>query len=779
MASTYSPSLRLELIGDGDQSGTWGQTTNNNLGYLIEQAISGVISIAMLDANYTLSNFNGVVDEARNQVLVFTGALTATRNVIAPLVEKTYVIKNSTSGGQSIQIIGSSGLGITVPNGVTTSVYCDGTNFYTTNNGVVGNLSVTGNLTVSGSATLGTPLAVSSGGTGLSTVTANYIPYGNGTSALQTSSQFQYNGGYLLVGSSAALGGATNPVVAMTGTANGYIQSYIYNSQNNSASSADFAAYPSNGSDASGWIDMGITALAYSDATFPITQGNEGYLLMSAPSGSGTSGNLVYATDSTGTTNYHQWYVGGFTVAKSAWKMQLTGSGLTVAGTSTATSFSGAGTGLTGTASSLSIGGNAATATTATSATTVTTTIASGATGTTQTAGDNSTKIATTAYVNSAVSTATGSLGTMSTQNANAVAITGGTISGLSSLGVSGTATATTFSGAGTSLTGTAAGLSIGGTAAGLSATLAVASGGTGVTTSTGSGNVVLSTSPTLVTPALGTPSSGNLANCTFPTLNQNTTGTAANITASSNSTLTTLSSLSLPGSQVTGTVPAATNATNAAGLTGTPNITVGTVSASTIGGTTITASTQFSGPGTGLTGTAAGLSIGGNAAGLSSTLAVGSGGTGATSLTANNVILGNGTSAVQTVAPGTSGNLLTSNGTTWTSAAPAGMAKAYGFVNLSSGTAVVYNTLNVSSVTLTATGKYTITWTTAFADANYIVVTGQNKPDSGDDINTSSSTGTTGGSRNQTTTQAFITTGFASGGPANTCQSCFVVYHP
>ena len=76
--------------------------------------------------------------------------------------------------------------------------------------------------------------------------------------------------------------------------------------------------------------------------------------------------------------------------------------------------------------------------------------------------GTNTTQIATTAFV----AAATGTLGTMSTQNANNVAITGGTISGLSSLGVSGTATATTFSGAGTSLTGTAASLSIGGSAA-------------------------------------------------------------------------------------------------------------------------------------------------------------------------------------------------------------------------------------------------------------------------------------------------------------------------
>lgn len=106
------------------------------------------------------------------------------------------------------------------------------------------------------------------------------------------------------------------------------------------------------------------------------------------------------------------------------------------------------------------------------------------------------------------------------------------------------------------------------GTAAGLSATLAVTSGGTGVTTSTGSGSVVLSTSPTLVTPILGTPTSGNLANCTFPALNQNTTGTAAN---------------------VTGIVAVANGGTNAsaAGITAFNNITGYTASGAT--GTTST----------------------------------------------------------------------------------------------------------------------------------------------------------------------------------------------
>lgn len=64
------------------------------------------------------------------------------------------------------------------------------------------------------------------------------------------------------------------------------------------------------------------------------------------------------------------------------------------------------------------------------------------------------------------------------------------------------------------------------------------------------------------------------------PTWNQNTSGTAANITASSNSSLVTLSALSLPGSQVTGTVPAATTATTAGNITASSNSTITTLTA-------------------------------------------------------------------------------------------------------------------------------------------------------------------------------------------------------
>ena len=95
MSSTYSTTLRLELIGNGDQSGTWGDTTNLNLGTLLQDAITGVQAITMSDANYTLTAYNGLPDEARNAVLVASGTNTAIRSIIAPSVEKTYLVKNS------------------------------------------------------------------------------------------------------------------------------------------------------------------------------------------------------------------------------------------------------------------------------------------------------------------------------------------------------------------------------------------------------------------------------------------------------------------------------------------------------------------------------------------------------------------------------------------------------------------------------------------------------------------------------------------------------------
>ena len=159
MASTYSSSLKLTLIGDGEQAGTWGSTTNNNLN-LVEQAITGVDGIDLTGlTTYTLSSFNGTTDESRNAVLLFIGTPSATVTISAPLQNKFYIVKNGT--GQTITMSAAGGsISISIPAGVTAQVYCDSTNqsgtgtgFYSAQTGSAGNFTVNGNLSVTGNQT--------------------------------------------------------------------------------------------------------------------------------------------------------------------------------------------------------------------------------------------------------------------------------------------------------------------------------------------------------------------------------------------------------------------------------------------------------------------------------------------------------------------------------------------------------------------------------------------------------------------------------------------------
>lgn len=161
MASTYSTNLKIELIGTGEQVGTWGATTNDNFSNVFEQAIVGRGTANFpADANLTLTFTNSVASQtARNLYLNATSSvsLTATRDLIVPTINKTYVVENNTTGSQSIRVKTSAGTGITIPNGVKAFLYVNGTD-------VVGAFDYLNSLT------LGTPLPVTSGGTGASTV---------------------------------------------------------------------------------------------------------------------------------------------------------------------------------------------------------------------------------------------------------------------------------------------------------------------------------------------------------------------------------------------------------------------------------------------------------------------------------------------------------------------------------------------------------------------------------------------------------------------------------
>jgi hypothetical protein len=184
MASSYTTSLKIQQIGNGEQSGIWGSTTNTNWN-LIEQAVTGVAQITMANSNYTLTSLNGVSDEARCMVIVASGTNSAVWQIVAPLVKKFYIVNNNTTGGYAITIGGATGSIVSVPNGVVGQVYCDGTNFFSAQTGSAGNFYVNGTLTAGGIADTGAlstaTLTVSGASTFTGTATHNGATVFNGT----------------------------------------------------------------------------------------------------------------------------------------------------------------------------------------------------------------------------------------------------------------------------------------------------------------------------------------------------------------------------------------------------------------------------------------------------------------------------------------------------------------------------------------------------------------------------------------------------------------------
>jgi hypothetical protein len=126
MPSTFTNSLRLVLPATGELSNTWGTVFNAGATSLIDTSIAGTASITMTAADYTLSNSNGVADEARAMVLSLGGTPGGSYNVICPTVSKVYIVYNNTGFAQTIKT--SAGTGVSVANGATVIVRCDGTN---------------------------------------------------------------------------------------------------------------------------------------------------------------------------------------------------------------------------------------------------------------------------------------------------------------------------------------------------------------------------------------------------------------------------------------------------------------------------------------------------------------------------------------------------------------------------------------------------------------------------------------------------------------------------
>ena len=182
MSSTYSTSLRAELIGSGDQAGAWGSTTNGNLSNIFDVAIAGYQTVSVTSASQALTYLNGpTTTAALNQsiyaMLRFTTTTGAAFNVYAPPVSKQYIVYNNSGYSMVIYnstVIGNTtaaGTGVTVTNGSKVMVWSDGTNFSELQ---AANLTGT--------------LAVANGGTGATSFTSGALLKGAGTSAVTTAS---------------------------------------------------------------------------------------------------------------------------------------------------------------------------------------------------------------------------------------------------------------------------------------------------------------------------------------------------------------------------------------------------------------------------------------------------------------------------------------------------------------------------------------------------------------------------------------------------------------
>ena len=184
MPSTYS-NLKIELIATGEQSGTWGATTNVNLGTALEEAITGTANVAFtgVDETLTLTNTNAS-QTARNLRLNLTGTSGGARNLIVPAIEKFYIVNNGLA--DAVTVKNSSGTGVAVASGKTSLVFNDGTNVVE----VVSYLNslTTPSATITGGAISGatgsfTTLAASStvSGAGFTTYFASPPPIGSTT----------------------------------------------------------------------------------------------------------------------------------------------------------------------------------------------------------------------------------------------------------------------------------------------------------------------------------------------------------------------------------------------------------------------------------------------------------------------------------------------------------------------------------------------------------------------------------------------------------------------
>ncbi len=220
MPSTYSTNLGLTLMAVGENSDTWGDITNTNLGTLLEQSISGYVTQAVATGtDTTITIPDGATGVARNMYIELTGTGGAATNLIVPAKKKLYFIYNNSTGAVTVKVAGQTG--VSVANGKKVVLVCDGTDVVAATSYVISPVNLTADVT-------GT-LPVANGGTGQTSYTNGQLLIGNTTGNTLTKATLTAgtgiaitNGtGSITIAASGGLTGTTNTNVTILGVAAG------------------------------------------------------------------------------------------------------------------------------------------------------------------------------------------------------------------------------------------------------------------------------------------------------------------------------------------------------------------------------------------------------------------------------------------------------------------------------------------------------------------------------------------------------------------------------